>query len=404
MRLSMKSIGSTMGQAAKPADSLAKQFALFALLVALWGMNLFPVQRAQQVLTASALVSSQRLESLQSVAKQKRIQSDSIRWIHYQRDLKRTSHHSISTGVEHVHLRIGILPNTSAEKLQSELVRLTEPSIETIGTQDALAKLRSERWRLATVEHQMALFELDRTREKHAQETAILQDEAMGAEESPTPARTVVHRKINADSSSQIPPSSPETASDPSSHRATWESLLSEFDRSAERIERIESDIRSAKNQASGTIAITGSPRVGVLSTPASVSQSLCVAAFTLMGCVGLGLYLRGPVPNRVTSNRQPSSGASLSKQLLEKLPMTNFGTIFLERSSAPLPVQEIPVGTSIDGAIQARRIKLVRRLADGLLVVWSGLFAIRFLSDASWRELLFSAPLSAFSSLVFGV
>jgi putative effector of murein hydrolase LrgA (UPF0299 family) len=59
-----------------------------------------------------------------------------------------------------------------------------------------------------------------------------------------------------------------------------------------------------------------------------------------------------------------------------------------------------IPSLVAVSG--QASRL---RQLMRWIVVagVWLGLFAFRFLSDANWRELLFSTPLSAFSSMLLG-
>jgi hypothetical protein len=50
------------------------------------------------------------------------------------------------------------------------------------------------------------------------------------------------------------------------------------------------------------------------------------------------------------------------------------------------------------------RIAKRVEQLNNWALWTWVGLFLVRFFSDANWRELLFNAPLAAFSSIVLGV
>jgi hypothetical protein len=91
----------------------------------------------------------------------------------------------------------------------------------------------------------------------------------------------------------------------------------------------------------------------------------------------------------------------------LDELGIQNFGTIAVacNRSGTEfVPRAETGVASESDRMRCTRRIEFVRRIVDGLLVLWVACFAIRFLSDSNWRELLFSAPLSAFSSLVFGI
>ncbi|MFN5187265.1 MAG: hypothetical protein ACK5GD_15930 [Planctomycetota bacterium] len=391
-----------MGRSSKSHDTLAKQLALFALMVGLWTLNLFPIQRAERVLTASAVVSNPRLPSLQRVSEQEKIPSDSIRWVHYQRDLRRTSRHTQSNGLQHIQLRLGIHSNASHEKIQKELQRLTQPTVESDGQSSELSQLRAERWRLKTIEHQMSRFELDREQERQSLEIQPLEDQLVDQssdqEQRTTRAQGVVYRKLNSESASNSATDSSESPS----NQKTWESLLNDFDRCAKQIERIENQMRISQVQASGTIEITGSPHLGVLSTRASIRHSLCVLAFTLLSCVGLFVYLRDPSPKRSVSKERNSM-----LKALDELGIQNFGTIAVacNRSGTDfVPRAETGVASESDRMRCARRIEFARRIVDGLLVLWVACFAIRFLSDSNWRELLFSAPLSAFSSLVFGI
>lgn len=391
-----------MGRSHQSGDTFVQQVALFALMVGLWSLNLFPIQRAEPVLTASALVSEPRLPSLQSVSQQRNIQSDSIRWVHYQRDLRRTSQHSQSNGLQHIQLRLGIRSNASFHQIQQELERLTEPTIESEGQTSDQVQLRAERWRLKTIEHQMARFELDRTREK---QSLVLQspedslaDQASVDEPGSTQAQSVTYRKINAESVTDSIADSGDSADD----QRTWELLLSDFDRCAKRIERIENHLHLAHVQASGTIEITGSPQLGVLSTGASMGQSICVLAFTLLSCVGLFVCLRVPSAQRSSRSQKNSI-----LEALNELGLENFGTIDVtsmrseSRAIPSLPPDHL---SDLKPMRSPRRIVFVRRIVDSLLFLWVACFALRFLSDANWRELLFGAPLSAFSSLVFGI
>jgi hypothetical protein len=378
---------------------MAKQLALFGLMTALWALNWFPIQRAEKILLATAVVSGQRLPSLQRLSKQVRLPSDSIRWVHYTRDLRRSSGDNAIGGLEHIYLRLGVLSGASYEQIQGELVRLTEPSPESLQVPRDLSAVRSERWKLATIEHQMAVFELDRAREKNSQQDDSQrlnsqQDESSGDQAASTRASAVVYRKLNA-----------QTETEPASHvphQATWEALLTRFDQSAKRIEGFESQLAKLRLEASGTIAITGSPRMGVMSTKASVPETLCVIAFAAISCFGLSFCLRRQVPTRLSGPRGMDSAT-----MLNRMGMQHLGSIAIEVPS------EIPIGPASRvtepacaksaGLSDIKRIWVARRIVDVLMVVWLGLFAFRFLSDANWRELLFSTPLSAFSSMLLG-
>jgi hypothetical protein len=384
---------------------MAKQLALFGLMTALWALNWFPIQRAEKILLATAVVSGQRLPSLQRLSKQVRLASDSIRWVHYTRDLRRSSGDNAVGGLEHIYLRLGVLSGASYEQIQGELVRLTEPSPESLQVPRDLSAVRSERWKLATIEHQMAVFELDRAREKNSQQDDSQglnpqQDESSGDQAASTKASAVVYRKLNAQTeaepASQVP------------HQATWEALRTKFDQSAKRIEGFESQLAKLRLEASGTIAITGSPRMGVMSTKASVPETLCVIAFAAISCFGLSFCLRRQVPTRLSVPRGQSAPRGIdSATMLNRMGMQHLGSIAIEVPS------EISIGTASrvtesadaksSGLSDIKRIWVTRRIVDVLMVVWLGLFAFRFLSDANWRELLFSTPLSAFSSMLLG-
>jgi hypothetical protein len=389
---------------------MAKQLALFGLMTALWALNWFPIQRAEKILLATAVVSGQRLPSLQRLSKQVRLPSDSIRWVHYTRDLRRSSGDNAVGGLEHIYLRLGVLSGASYEQIQRELVRLTEPSSESLQVPRDLSAVRSERWKLATIEHQMAVFELDRAREKNSQGLDSQQDdsqglnsqrdESSGDQASLTRASAVVYRKLNAQTevepAGQVP------------HQATWEALRTRYDQSAKRIEGFESQLAKLRLEASGTIAITGSPRMGVMSTKASVPETLCVIAFAAISCFGLSFCLRRQVPTRLSGPRGQIAPRGIdSATMLNRMGMQHLGSIAIEVPS------EIPIGTASrvtesadaksSGLSDIKRIWVTRRIVDVLMVVWLGLFAFRFLSDANWRELLFSTPLSAFSSILLG-
>jgi hypothetical protein len=209
----------------------------------------------------------------------------------------------------------------------------------------------------------------------------------------------VTYRKINAGLIAEsIAPASVARESKESLHRTAWDAMLSDFDRCAKRIERIENNIQQTKVQASGTIAITGSPRRGVISSQASISQTLCVAAFTILSCAGLVVYLKGPAPGRPSKTSEPDVNA-----LLRELGLSHFGVIAWEPKAQDCAAAKSESRGESQAKRHTRRLGLTKRLVDGMLIVWLGFFAFRFLTDANWRELLFSTPLSAFSSMVFG-
>lgn len=398
MRSFIKSIRSLMGLDVHRGESMVQRLGFFALLIALWALNLFPVQTAQQVLTANALVSSQRFANLQTVARTPAIDSDSIRWIYYQRDFKRVSHSASSKGIEHVVLRLGVDTRATLEGIQKELERLTDTK-DTISSPSEQGELRAERWRLATLEHQVALFELDRSREKQSLVEELQEDQAVGAQHSATKARVVNHRSIQSDSIGQESQELVDRTDESSLNQKTWETLQRELEHSKSRISEIQVGIEQSKMRSLGAIALTGSPRIEVISSKASASHAVCVAAFTLFSCVGLVMFLRDSFASRPMEI--PRRHLS---QSLDDIGIRCLGEIILEGSeSIPEHVSDVP-HSDVSLQRQRRRIAFVGRLSDGLLLAWLAMFGLRFVSDANWRELLFSAPLSAFSSMAFGV
>ncbi|MCY3007173.1 MAG: hypothetical protein NTV29_14510 [Planctomycetota bacterium] len=386
---------------------MAKQLALFGLMTALWALNWFPIQRAEKILSARAVVSSQRLPSLQRLSKQIKLPSESIRWVHYSRDLRNASESTALGGIEHIYLRLGVLSGSSSEQIQRELERLTEPSLESLQVPSDQNQLRSERWKLATLEHQMAIFELDRSRERNSQTADLLGDEVSRVQAASTKASAVVYRKLNSET--QLNSETPLQATTPPGqpqhgpHQTTREGLLSELDQSTKRIKGLESQLARKRLEASGTIAITGAPQMGVMSTRASVAQSVCVVAFAAMSCLGLSFCLRKKVPQELA---KPAGMDSVA--MLNRMGLSHFGSIAMavppEIALDAMRPASLFASTKTSGLSDLKRIGITRRLVDVLMVGWVGLFAFRFLSDANWRELLFSTPLSAFSSMLLGV
>lgn len=421
MRLFSKSIDGTMELDTKRPGTMFKPLSLFALLIALWAMNLFPIQRAEKVLTATALVSSPRFATLQSLSRASQLDSDSIRWVYYQRESKLISHPSVGKGHEYILLRVGVRASATAERVQSELERLTQASEHTPANQHEQIALRAERWRLATLEHQMGLFELDRMREKHAQlaglpedlhqeagqdlaaDHSVAQDQAVGSLQSPTKGRTVTHRKLGVDmpvvahlgSESQ----SASQPADSSANQKTWDWLQSAAQECKRRIGGIQLSIEQSKQQSLGTIALSGAPRIEVLSSKASFSHAICVVAFAMLSCIALMLFIKDPATQRpIETARRTLS------QTLDGLGIPSLGVISIVQSCDS---QEASIGsptTKVRTKYLRSRATVIGRLSDGLLIAWVSVFILRFLVDSNWRELLFSAPLSAFSSMVIGV
>jgi hypothetical protein len=98
--------------------------------------------------------------------------------------------------------------------------------------------------------------------------------------------------------------------------------------------------------------------------------------------------------------------------KMLDGCRIPYLGVIPLETNEATL---ETPMVASVLRSNRARVRGLYRllglahlsgwsRWSERMLAVWIVCFVLRYLLDPPWRELLFQAPLAAFSSILFGV
>jgi hypothetical protein len=86
-------------------------------------------------------------------------------------------------------------------------------------------------------------------------------------------------------------------------------------------------------------------------------------------------------------------------------------GVLATETAEIPGEASTDENRTSEDSTSGSRvRIRAIQRLSvfsrwtDRILVAWLACFALRYVLDPLWRELLFQAPLSAFSCVLFGI
>lgn len=72
------------------------------------------------------------------------------------------------------------------------------------------------------------------------------------------------------------------------------------------------------------------------------------------------------------------------------------------ERSESKIDADSVSEPATPSRAKQ--RASLLTATGDGMLLIWLAVFAYRFVCDSLWRDLLFRAPLAAFSNLFFGI
>jgi len=439
-------------------STLGKHLVLFGFLLAIWSANLFPVQRAEHVLQATAVVSPQRLTALQRLSANQRIlggnlsESRNLRWVRYSRASKHSTKSQLDASVEHILLELGVHAKAGLREIEQELEQLTLVDDSSVLVNEESKRIRADRWKLASIEHQVSRFKLDRDREAIAKAARLTQtpeelasnaasDEALSTAGSPekkndVPAVTISFRQPSDSGLANVTNANVDEAAWSPQDKQTWNALLTSKAACIKSIEAAEQKMQLARMQAAGTIAITGAPRYGVVSGYASLSHIISILALSTSGAIGLGFLLRSPSGRNTSSTSRRSVPKSSTAQirssdisdLMAEHQIKCFGTIEVrhdatiyaprdatsEAKPATSPVENLPhhagdTGpTSAIGSREAMRMvriaKRVEQLNNWALWTWVGLFLVRFLSDANWRELLFNAPLAAFSNIVLGV
>ncbi len=462
-------------------STLGKHLVLFGFLLAIWSANMFPIQRAEHVLQATAVVSPQRLTVLQRLSGGDLSESRSLRWVRYSRASKHSTKSQLDASVEHIFLELGVHAKAGLREIEQELEQLTLVDDPNDSLNDDAKRIRADRWKLASIEHQVERFRLDRDREavsKAARPTQTQDDPANGnpvndnlvnnttSDEALSTARTPEKKKdVSAVTISFRQPSGAGLSDETNANaneaawslkdKQTWNALLASRAACTRNIEATEEKMHVARMQAAGTIAITGAPRYGVVSGYASIPHIISILVLSTSGAIGLAFLLRSPssrntlktsrraarsaehdeevscdlqpqTPNsRVSATQARTSQRSASEirnsgisDLMAEQQIKCFGTIEVRnplRDADPVGsparlLHEVEdtnrprVSDARDAIRMVRIAKRVEQLNNWALWTWVGLFLVRFLSDANWRELLFNAPLAAFSSIVLGV
>jgi hypothetical protein len=358
----------------------------------------------------------------------------------------------LDASVEHILLELGVHAKAGLREIEQELEQLTLVDDSSVLVNEESKRIRADRWKLASIEHQVSRFKLDRDRETIAKAARLAQtpeelannatsDEALSTAGSPekkndVPAVTISFRQPSDSGLADVTNANVDEAAWSLQDKQTWNALLASKAACIKSIEAAEQKMHMARMQAAGTIAITGAPRYGVVSGYASLSHIISILALSTSGAIGLGFLLRSPSGrNTSTTSRKSVPKISTSpirssdiSDLMAEHQIKCFGTIEVRHDAtsdatsyatsdakpATIPVENLPheavdTGpTSAVGSREAMRMvriaKRVEQLNNWALWTWVGLFLVRFFSDANWRELLFNAPLAAFSSIVLGV
>jgi hypothetical protein len=321
---------------------------LLVLGLLLWTMNVFPVQQRLLVYECTALVSERGSAE------------PADGWMG-------------EVPARKVRFRIGTRSRASVPDLERELGRLMSVGSENDrGTATITRVVSQARWKLQVAEHALARFRLDCAR--------------LGLDLEPSKEASPFRLASQGAQNAKL--------CDCEMHR----SLCDEVETARKTLADEESASRCGMDRSPRLVSLIGTPRYvirgGSLATGNAVS--LLVVAFF----IPFGIAMRGRF-----SDRTPSRHSDLMRSLrvmqipylgVLRVPAVNR----LEKSSQEL-------GSRERGENRIRSSKWLSNLyrwSDGVLGIWIVCFMVRYLCDPLWRELLFQAPLAAFSSLLFGV
>jgi hypothetical protein len=258
----------------------------------------------------------------------------------------------LDASVEHILLELGVHAKAGLREIEQELEQLTLVDNSSDLVNEESKRIRADRWKLASIEHQVARFKLDRDREAIAKAARLTQnpeelannatsDEALSTAGSPekkndVPAVTISFRQPSDSGLADVTNANVDEAAWSPQDKQTWNALLASKAACIKSIEAAEQKMQMARMQAAGTIAITGAPRYGVVSGYASLSHIISILALSTSGAIGLGFLLRSPSGrNASTTSRRSVPKISTSpirssdsSDLMAEHQIQCFGTI----------------------------------------------------------------------------
>ena len=385
--------------------TLGSQYGLLVLGCALWCINWLPIQTSGHVLSGTAVLSGQRWTALTGLCQSMHIESDTIRWLDYRRT--RSGAMGQHNDLTQIRLHVGLSRPASVADIERELDRLTRSTAPTSASNPVAKQVRAQQWQLEVTQHQMHRFKLDREREGVSLETF----------ERPSPFRQASYSTVSDENRD-----TPTTLSE--SDLETWNQLVSAEASQRVAIATLQQSLDEQRSQSDGHIAITGAPKH--LAMAGRLSWSRVASVICLSMVAGLALLAMN---QRMKGFRRTAPQAADEKQLdrradqirttvkkLRQLQIPYWGEAvyrepFTETVQQPSLTRD---HTSTDELVGSqaptaspptrRRPAFAAVLGDAMLLVWVIVFLVRFMSDSLWRDLVFRAPLAAFSSLFFGV
>jgi hypothetical protein len=388
--------------------TLGSQYGLLVLGCALWLINWLPIQTSGHVLSGTAVLSGQRWTALTGLCQSMHIDSDTIRWLDYRRT--RSGAMGQHNDLTQIRLHVGLSRPTSVADIERELDRLTRSTTPTSASNPVAKQVRALQWQLEVTQHQMHRFKLDREREGGS----------LAAVERTNPFRQASYSTVPDESRD-----TPTTLSE--SDLETWNRLVSAEASQRVAIATLQQSLDKQRSQSDGHLAITGAPKHLAMAGRLSWSRVASVICLSMVaGLVLLGMNHRMKAFRQIAPRATPAADEKqidrradqirTTVKKLRHLQIPYWGEAvyqepFTETVQQPSLTRD---HTSTDELVAPqspmaspqtrRRPAFAAVLGDAMLLVWVIVFLVRFTSDSLWRDLVFRAPLAAFSSLFFGV
>ena len=426
---------------------------LIAFACLLWLINWVPIQAPTYVFLGNAVATQSRWHQLVLLSRTQGIDSEKIQWLDCVPAVD-SQLGSPTSELKVLKIRVGLRKTGDAPFVEREIERLTRPSSNLEATGPLRTSLREQRWRVEVVNHQIQRFRLDCDREGIAMSDATAAGTFRLASH---PKRIVPGNPSSQEHETADGNSGSERRKLTDADRSTWNRLTEMKAIHEGNVRRLEEELEQVVAVSSGHFALTGAPRVSAL--PGKFSWVRSMFAILLATSVAVGLTFGSPrilrrsgrwlwtLPantnrffRRVQHPSEVPYDESEIARALEQHSIAYWGVLahqnlendVLRSSTETFQTNTIPTPEmenqneaqrrvidvdSRDPRLSLEHVARINRFnrywlftADGpaigdmLLVAWLCIFVLRYGVDSVWRELLFKAPLAAFSSVLFGI
>lgn len=356
--------------------------------VLLWCVNFLPVQRPVLLCDCNVLVSASQEGRIAELSRKAEIESPTIDWLSFQGfvgspRLQEGSQEGVP--VRRIQMRVGLHRRVSMGELEGEIARLLEEPSSAGRPQviegTAIPELR---WRLRVAEHALARFELDLDRQS-----------GQRSDRAAAPFRFVSR------SSTELG----------EGQRTLYDSLRAQIDAARSSLAEAESEAARRETERRNVLTMVGYPRMVLGGDRLSIFRAslLFFMGIAVIGMVATRWAMRWRVAS-VRNFRRPreheEGGRREWMSMLQRQGIPYLGLLTIESLREQTAEPNLPRVDDLTRRVAPFGIRLstLARWSDRILYLWIACFVWRYLVDSQWRELLFRAPLAAFSSVLFGI